>query len=290
MEVHSMRIPSSAQPKDVTEEELLQATLHDHAQTVDSERGRAALAEGITSPEQITDLPQGNHSTLHHLNDHPGLWKIVTPVAAVALLTIFLTGTILTRQGFLWEHYTRGSISQKIHHQKMYTGTVPANNIFFWDHYTRGSTLQKIHDQKTYTGVGQIERVGQITITVNWAYVDLSNTLIAYDIQMPASLAKQYNNVTLTGYSLTAQQAPEPGGGAGIGCEGLPRDGSPEHCILDAQAFNPIPGVTQITLTLDIPGLYLIPPPPAGNIHILDTWRFQFTVRFNQTKIAPPPP
>jgi len=255
-----MRIPSSAQPKDVTEEELLQATLHDHAQTVDSERGRAALAEGITSPEQITDLPQGNHSTLHHLNDHPGLWKIVTPVAVVALLTIFLTRT------------------------------VPANNIFFWDHYTRGSTLQKIHDQKTYTGVGQIERVGQITITVNWAYVDLSNTLIAYDIQMPASLAKQYNNVTLTGYSLTAQQAPEPGGGAGIGCEGLPRDGSPEHCILDAQAFNPIPGVTQITLTLDIPGLYLIPPPPAGNIHILDTWRFQFTVRFNQTKIAPPPP
>src|SRR5713226_4229714 len=107
MEVHSMRIPSSAQPKDVTEEELLQATLHDHAQTVDSERGRAALAEGITSPEQITDLPQGNHSTLHHLNDHPGLWKIVTPVAVVALLTIFLTRTVPANNIFFGEHYTR---------------------------------------------------------------------------------------------------------------------------------------------------------------------------------------
>jgi hypothetical protein len=58
MEVHSMRIPSSAQPKDVTEEELLQASLHDHAQTVDSERGRAALAEGITSPEQLLISPR----------------------------------------------------------------------------------------------------------------------------------------------------------------------------------------------------------------------------------------
>lgn len=111
------------------------------------------------------------------------------------------------------------------------TGTIFASGVFFWDHYTQGSILQKIHDQKRYEGIGQSQQVGQITITVNWAYADLSNTLIAYDIQMPVSMARQYNNIALGPFSLTDQYGYEPGG-ANVECEGLPHDGSPMHCIL----------------------------------------------------------
>jgi hypothetical protein len=254
-----MRVPFFSDPVEPVQEELLRATLQNHAQPVDIERGRVAIAERIMVLRQDTPIPQRNHFTPRRLDNLPTRWKTIAVLTALALLAI----VILTGTGF-------------------------ASGVFFWDHYTQGSILRKIHDQKRYESIGQSQQVGQITITVNWAYADLSNTLIAYDIQMPVSMARQYNNIALGPYSLTDQHGHEPEG-ANVECEGLPHDGSPMHCILRAPAVNPGSGGTQLTFTFDILGLYLIPPPPASKEYVTGTWSFRFTTPFNRTRTGPPP-
>lgn len=242
---------------DSTQEELLRTTLQEHAEMVDLNSGRAAIEGRIASLKQNSKLSKISRFSLFHINGQQKKWNKPALFAAVALLSVLLMGAA-------------------------FGGGV------FWDHYTQGSLLQKIHDQHNYKSIGQGEQVGQITITVLWAYADLNNTLIAYDIQMPTSMEKQYNAVTLAAYSLTDQKGHEPNA-ANLECEAFPQDGSPMYCILRAPSFNPGTGITQITFKFVILGLYLIPPHPASKILVSGNWQFQFTVPFNRTKLAPPP-
>ncbi len=250
------KTPFLPAPTETAEEGLLRATLREHAPTnVDVDRGWAEVAERLSALKQSTQSLKGSNILYWRANiqHRTGRSKKMLIIAAVALLSIVLMGAGVA--------------------------------AYVWSGFSTDQGLQQIKDQHLYQDIRQQQTVGQITIAVNWVYVDSSRTYLAYDVQVPASIAKHYNSVVVGSYSLTDQNGEEPTG-AYIECEGFPQDGSPMHCFITSSSFNPRYAARQITITWDVLQLYLIQPTGETG-KLAGPWHFQFTVPFHQQNLGP---
>ena len=250
------KTPFLSAPTETPEEALLRATLQEHAAIrVDVDRRWAEVAESLSALKQSTRSSKGSNILYWRANiqHRAGRSKKMLIIAAVALLSILLMGAGVA--------------------------------AYVWSGFSTDQGLQQIKDQHLYQDIGQKQTVGQIMIAVNWVYVDSSRTYLAYDVQVPASIAKHYNSVVVGSYSLTDQNGEEPTG-AHIECEGFPQDGSPMHCFITSSSFNPRYTAKQITITLDVLQLYLIQPTGETG-KLAGTWHFQFTVPFHQQDLGP---
>ena len=63
-------------------------------------------------------------------------------------------------------------------------------------------------------------------------------------------------------------------------------DGSPMHCLMTLLPLHLKPGITKVTITLDILNVYLIRPNNAGTEIRTGTWHFRFVLVFHQHNLG----
>lgn len=156
-----------------------------------------------------------------------------------------------------------------------------ASGIYFWGGPFGDPGIQLIGDQHLYSDIGQKLQIEQVTITVTKAYADMGRTLIAYDVQIPASLASKYGNVVILSFSVKDQSG-EEAGGTYTECTAMPRDGSPMHCLMTLAAFHPAASVSRLVIIWEIDKIALNPPGSASAEIHTGNWRFQFALPFHR--------
>ncbi len=242
------------------DETFLRLALQAHApKAIDVESAWSRVAEQITSTGQISKRPKSRWLRFLGASgrQHAERWRRAWITAAVVALSLLFIGA-----GFA------------------------GGRLYFWGGPFGDPGIQLIGDEHLYQDIEQQQQVHQVTITVTKAYADTGRTLIAYDLQVPASIAQRYNSVFVASYSLTDQEGEEPAGG-NTECTAFPHDGSPMHCLIMAPAFHPAAGVSQLTITLDIIEVYLIRADSTGTTDTLSgPWRFQFTLPMHQQNLG----
>lgn len=249
------------------EERLLRAALRDHAPAdVDSEGTWASVASRLHLARAATPTAAptsaGVPAVLFPGAQRPGTgrtgrpirWRYVVLVAAaVVALVLALAGATL--------------------------GTP------YWGGIFGGDKGQLIGDERLYTAINQSQTVGDVTITIDKVYADPADTYLAVLIQVPQSVARQYNNAVLNHFDVTNASGYETSG-ATESCEAMPHDGSAEHCLIDTGPFDPGVGVADITLHVQIGEVWLMRP----NVHDPDVrpgpWSFTFTFPFHRPSVG----
>ncbi len=253
------QLPSSYDTTETPQEVMLRATLHDHApKSVDTDNGWKAVAEHLFSLNHHTRNLKKSGFQLFQANGqhHSRRWRKITLMAAIALLSMLLMGAGV------------------------------AASYYFWGGSYGDPGIKQIGDQHLYQDIEQQQRLNQITITITKAYADAGRTLIAYDLQVPASTAKSYNNIVLASFSVLNQQGEELAA-ANVECTEFPHDGSPMHCLITLSPFHPGVNTNKLTVTFDIAKVYLIRS-DTGNPEILTgPWHFQFVLPFHRDNLGP---
>ncbi len=240
---------------ETAEEALLGATLHDHAPAiVDIDRRWTAVAERLSSRNQYTHGVKSSRFQLLHNGQHNSRqWRIIG-LAAIAVFSTLLMGA----------------------------GIV---GYYFWGGPFGDPGIKQIGDQHLYQDIQQQQQSNQVTITVTKAYADTGRTLIAYDLQLPASVAQHYNNIVIGSFSVKDQQGEELTA-TNTQCTGLIHDGSPMHCLITLLPFHPKASVTQLTVTVDIMNVYLIQANNPGTEIRTGAWHFRFVLVFHRYNLG----
>ncbi len=237
------------------QERLVRATLREHAPTnVDVERGWATVAARLDMNVAAGTTATAS-ATWRARRGKPMRWQRVTLVAAAAMaIALILAGA----------------------------GVGAA----YWGGLFGSDKGKLIGDERLYTTINQSQTVGDVTVTIDKVYADPGDTYIGLTIRLPQSSARQYSNAILNHFDVTDASGQEPSG-ATESCEQLPHDGSGEHCLIDIGPFQPGPGVTQLTLTVEIGEVWLLRP----SVHDPDVrtgpWHFTFTLPFHQQNLGP---
>lgn len=232
---------------ETAQETALRATLQEHApDAIELERAWTAVRGRLPVGEQAST--KNNGLRLFPTAEARRWWRKTPVLVALAVFAFVLMGA--------------------------------ASGIYFWGGPFGDPGIQLIGDQHLYSDIGQKLQIEQVTITVTKAYADIGRTLIAYDAQIPASLASKYGNVVILSFSVKDQSGEEVGG-TYTECTAMPRDGSPMHCLMTLTAFHPGPSVSQLVITWEIDKIALMPPASAKSEIYTGNWRFQFTLPFH---------
>ena len=247
------QIPSS-EPTRMSREQALRTTLQEHAPIMsDSEPDWLMLKAQLPS---LTSETPGLRERSHQLPEwfkQPSTrgWKSMPVVAAIAVLSFLLLGAGV------------------------------AGGLYFWGGAFGDQGLRVIGDQHLYTDIGQKQVADQVTVTVTKAYADTGRTLVAYDLQIPLSLAQHTRTLLVGSYSLVDSNGEEPQGGD-IQCTAFQQNGSPVHCLITLGAFHPATGVSHITIIWNITAIYIWSSQGTHHDVLAGPWHFQFTLPFTQ--------
>ena len=243
--------PSSTNPE-TQQEALLRATLQEHApEVVNVEQGWALVVNRLAPLKEQT--LQDRRSDFGSLNsgDQPGSrwWRKMPVLVAAILVAILLMGAGI------------------------------AGGLYFWGGPFGDTGIKQIGDQHLYADIGQAQLVGAVTITVTKGYADKGRTLIAYDVQLPAGMTKDYTGFSVLSFSVTNQNGEEVKG-INIECTALPKDGSEMHCLMTLSPFHPTAGTSRFMIAWDITQIVLIPANSPKSEVQTGHWHFQFTLPF----------
>ncbi len=245
------KLLSSSDRVETKQEALLRATLSEYAPAnVNLEKGRAAVAERLASMCQQTQPSKRSGLRLLPRSIAYGSpwWRSFYGLVAIAIFTFLLLGAGV--------------------------GT------YFWGGPFGDTGMQRIGDQHLYSDIGLRQQVGPVAITVTKAYADKSRTLIAYDMQLPASMAGRYSSIIVIAHLLTDHAGEEAVEGRRE-CTMLVQDGGPIHCVMTLASFHPATKVSQLALSWTIMQISLVSLSQPTKAEIMTGhWNFQFTIPF----------
>ena len=249
-----MRQILPSEPNRMSRENMLRTTLQEHAPIItDSEQRWLMLAAQLPSFTLKTPvIREYNHQVPDWLKQSSTRrWKSIPVVAAITVLSILLLGAGVT------------------------------GGLYFWGGAFGDQGLRVIGDQHLYTTIGQKQEADQVTVTITKAYADTGRTLIAYDLQIPASLAQHARTLLVGSYSLVDSYGEEPQGGD-IQCTAFQQNGSPVHCLMTLPSFHPTTGASHVTIIWNITAIYIWFSQSTHNDVLSGPWHFQFTLPFTQ--------
>jgi hypothetical protein len=145
---------------------------------------------------------------------------------------------------------------------------------------------QQVLDLKLAEQVNVSQRVGGFTVTVDKAYADANNVIVAYTVKMPAHGG--YTSAMLVNPVLNTDQGTLEPGGKGYGA---PNQGTSQANLLffDASSITGTPSQLQVHLSAD--GLMAQASggkPDAHQVNVPGALAFDFTLAFHPGRVATP--
>jgi hypothetical protein len=160
-----------------------------------------------------------------------------------------------------------------------------------WGGLFGGPKAQLVGDERLYTTIGQRQTHDGVTVTIDQAYADPSNTYLAVTFTMPDAMARKYTHVIANHVGVTDATGNEDHG-LNMSCEPLwldplfHRDGV-EHCLMDFTAFQPAARASALNLSVEIGELWLVHAPDGQRDILTGPWSFSFSLPFHQQSLGP---